>query len=168
MSTINRQLRLKTRPEGLVQRANFDLVEQPLDELQDGEVLVRTLYISMDPTNRVWMRDIPQYMPPVAIGEVMRGFGLGRVVKSRSSRYSEGDLVQGLIGWQDYLVINDSAKGYVRLPADPGIPLPTLLGACGMSGVTAYYGMTDIATVKAGETLVVSAAAVVVENSKVR
>jgi len=159
MSTINRQLLLKTRPEGLVQRENFDLVEQPLGELKDGEVLVRTLYISMDPTNRVWMRDIPQYMPPVAIGEVMRGFGLGRVVKSRSPRYGEGDLVQGLIGWQDYLVMQDSAKGYVRLPADPGIPLPTLLGACGMSGVTAYYGMTDIAPVKAGETLVVSAAA---------
>jgi NADPH-dependent curcumin reductase CurA len=159
MSTINRQLRLKTRPEGLVQRENFDLVEQSLDELKDGEVQVRVLYISMDPTNRVWMRDIPQYMPPVAIGEVMRGLGIGRVVKSRSSRYSEGDLVQGITGWQDFLVFHDSAKGYVRLPADPGIPLPTLLGACGMSGVTAYYGMTDIAPVQAGETMVVSAAA---------
>jgi NADPH-dependent curcumin reductase CurA len=159
MTTINRQLRLKTRPEGLVQIENFDLVEQPLEELKDGEVLVRTLYISMDPTNRVWMRDIPQYMPPVAIGEVMRAFGLGRVVKSRSSRYSEGDLVQGLTGWQDYLTFHDSAKGFVRLPGDPGIPLPTLLGACGMSGITAYYGMTDIAPVKAGETMVVSAAA---------
>jgi NADPH-dependent curcumin reductase CurA len=159
MSTMNRQLRLKTRPEGLVQRENFDLVEQSLDELKDGEVQVRVLYISMDPTNRVWMRDIPQYMPPVAIGEVMRGLGIGRVVKSRSSRYSEGDLVQGITGWQDFLVFHDSAKGYVRLPADPGIPLPTLLGACGMSGVTAYYGMTDIAPVQAGETMVVSVAA---------
>jgi NADPH-dependent curcumin reductase CurA len=160
MSTINRRLCLKHRPEGMVKREDFDLVRQPLGELQDGEVLVRVLYISMDPTNRVWMRDIPQYMPPVAIGEVMRAGGIGRVVKSRSSHFNEGDLVQGLVGWQDYLVIHESAaKAYVRLPADPGIPLPTLLGACGTSGVTAYYGLTDIAPVDAGETLVVSAAA---------
>ena len=159
MPTSNRQLRLKTRPEGLVSRENFDLVEQPVPELKDGEVLLRTLYISMDPTNRVWMRDVPQYLPPVAIGEVMRALGLGRVVQSRSARYKEGDLVQGVIGWQDYLVLHDDAKGYVHLPADPGIPLPTLLGAAGMNGVTAYYGMTDIAPVQPGETLVVSAAA---------
>lgn len=159
MTLINRQLRLKTRPEGLVSRVDFDLVEHAVPELQAGEVLVRTLYLSMDPTNRVWMRDIPQYLPPVAIGEVMRALGLGRVVASRSSHYAEGDLVQGVTGWQDYLVLHEDAKGYVRLPADPGIPLPTLLGACGMSGVTAYYGLTDITPVQAGETLVVSAAA---------
>lgn len=159
MSLINRQLRLKTRPEGLVARDNFDLVETEVPELKDGEVLVRTLYLSMDPTNRVWMRDIPQYLPPVAIGETMRALGLGRVIASRSSHYAEGDLMQGLTGWQDYLVLHESAKGYVRLPANPGIPLPTLLGAAGMSGVTAYYGMTDIAPVQPGETLVVSAAA---------
>ncbi|AGG90306.1 putative NADP-dependent oxidoreductase [Rhodanobacter denitrificans] len=159
MPQLNRQLRLKTRPEGLVRREDFDLVEQPVPELKDGEVLVRVLYLSMDPTNRVWMRDIPQYLPPVAIGEVMRALGLGRVVQSRSAQYHEGDLVQGLTGWQDYLVLHESAKGYVRLPADPGIPLPTLLGAAGMSGVTAYYGLTEIVPVQAGETLVVSAAA---------
>ena len=159
MSYVNRQLRLKTRPEGLVKRDNFDLVEQAVPELKDGEVLVHVLYLSMDPTNRVWMRDIPQYLPPVAIGEVMRALGLGRVVQSRSTQYQVGDLVQGITGWQDYLVLHESAKGYVRLPADPGIPLPTLLGACGMSGVTAYYGLTDIAPVQPGETLVVSAAA---------
>ena len=89
----------------------------------------------------------------------MRALGLGRVVQWRSSQYHEGDLVQGITGWQDYLVLHEDAKGYVRLPADPGIPLPTLLGACGMSGVTAYYGLTDIAPVQPGETLVVSAAA---------
>jgi NADPH-dependent curcumin reductase CurA len=159
MPLINRQLRLKTRPEGLVSRDDFDLVEQAVPDLQDGEVLVRVLYLSMDPTNRVWMRDIPQYLPPVAIGEVMRALGLGRVVQSRSAHYAEGDLVQGVTGWQDYLLLHEDAKGYVRLPADPGIPLPTLLGAAGMSGVTAYYGLTDIAPVQAGETLVVSAAA---------
>ncbi len=160
MSIINRELRLKHRPEGMVRREDFDLVRTPLRDLSDGEVLVRVLYISMDPTNRVWMRDIPQYMPPVAIGEVMRAGGIGRVVQSRSSQFAEGDLVQGFVGWQDYFVIHESAaNAYLRLPADPGIPLPTLLGACGTSGVTAYYGLTDIAPVEAGETLVVSAAA---------
>ena len=160
MSTINRQLRLKHRPEGLVRREDFDLIREPLGELKDGDILVRVLYISMDPTNRVWMRDIPQYMPPVAIGEVMRAIGIGRVVKTRSAQFDEGDLVHGLVGWQDYLVIHDSAaSSYVRLPAEPGMPLPRLLGACGTSGVTAYYGLTDISPVQAGETLVVSAAA---------
>jgi NADPH-dependent curcumin reductase CurA len=160
MSTINRQLRLKHRPEGLVRREDFDLIREPLGELKDGEILLRVLYISMDPTNRVWMRDIPQYMPPVAIGEVMRAGGIGRVVKTRSAQFNEGDLVHGLVGWQDYLVIHDSAaSSYVRLPAEPGMPLPRLLGACGTSGVTAYYGLTDISPVEAGETLVVSAAA---------
>src|ERR1700692_2283435 len=160
MSTINRRLCLKHRPEGMVKREDFELSSQALGELGEGEVLVRVLYISMDPTNRVWMRDIPQYMPPVAIGEVMRAVGIGRVVESRSSDFNECDLIQGWVGWQDYLVIHESAaNAYVRLPADPGIPLPTLLGACGMSGVTAYYGLTDIAPVEAGEKLVGSAAA---------
>jgi NADPH-dependent curcumin reductase CurA len=160
MSPINRQLCLKHRPEGLVKREDFDLVRQPVRELQAGEALVRVLYISMDPTNRLWMRDIPQYMPPVAIGEVMRAGGIGRVVRSRSAHFNEGDLVHGLVGWQDYLVIQESAAaGYLRLPADSGVPLPRLLGACGTSGVTAYYGLTDIAPVEVGQTLVVSAAA---------
>jgi NADPH-dependent curcumin reductase CurA len=160
MSLINRQLRLKSLPEGLVKRGDFDLQQQPVPELKDGEFLVRVLYLSMDPTNRVWMSDIPQYMPPVAIGEVMRALGLGRVVASKSPHYAEGDLVQGLMNWQDYAVIEDRRrKDYVKLPPQLSVPLPTLLGACGMSGVTAYYGLTDIAPVQPGETLVVSAAA---------
>jgi NADPH-dependent curcumin reductase CurA len=160
MSLINRQLHLKTRPEGLVKREDFDLQEHQVPALKDGEFLVRVLYLSMDPTNRVWMSDIPQYMPPVAIGEVMRALGLGRVIASKSPHYAEGDLVQGLLGWQDYAVIDDRRrKDYVKLPAKAPVPLPTLLGACGFSGLTAYYGLTEIAPVQAGETLVVSAAA---------
>ncbi len=160
MSFVNRQLRLKSRPEGLVRQDNFELHEQPTAELAEGQALVRVLYLSMDPTNRVWMSDIPQYMPPVAIGEVMRGLGLGRVVASRSAQYAVGDLVQGLVGWQDYAVVDDKrAKDWVKLPPKPPVPLPTLLGACGFSGITAYYGLTEIAPVQPGETLVVSAAA---------
>ena len=160
MATINRQLRLKHRPEGLVSPEDFDLVQEPLPELAEGQALVRVLYLSMDPTNRVWMKDVPQYMPPVKIGETMRGLGIGRVVASRSPTFAEGDLVQGLVGWQDYAVINDArARDWLTLPATPPVALPTLLGACGMSGITAYYGLTDIAPVQPGETLVVSAAA---------
>ncbi|TEU41877.1 NADP-dependent oxidoreductase, partial [Burkholderia cepacia] len=161
MSTpVNRQLLLKTRPEGRVGREHFSLVEAPVPALADGEVLVRVLYLSMDPTNRVWMSDVPQYLPPVAIGEVMRALGIGRVVASRNAGFAEGDLVQGLVGWQDYAVVPaDQAAQLVKLPAQSGLLLPTLLGACGMSGLTAYYGLTDIAPVQPGETLVVSAAA---------
>ncbi|MHA6205364.1 NADP-dependent oxidoreductase [Dyella soli] len=160
MSLVNRQLLLRTRPEGLVRQENFELREQPAPALADGQALVRVLYLSMDPTNRVWMSDVPQYMPPVAIGEVMRSLGLGRVVASKSSRYAVGDLVQGLVGWQDYAVLDDArAKDWVKLPPKPPVALPTLLGACGFSGITAYYGLTEIAPVQSGETLVVSAAA---------
>ncbi|RDS98291.1 NADP-dependent oxidoreductase, partial [Burkholderia contaminans] len=156
MSTpVNRQLLLKTRPEGRVGREHFSLVETPVPALADGEVLVRVLYLSMDPTNRVWMSDVPQYLPPVAIDEVMRALGIGRVVASRNAGFAEGDLVQGLVGWQDYAVVPaEQAAQLVKLPAQSGLPLPTLLGACGMSGLTAYYGLTDIAPVQPGETLV--------------
>lgn len=157
--TVNRQLRLKARPEARVGAEHFSLVETPLPELQAGELLVRVLYLSMDPTNRVWMSDIPQYLPPVAIGETMRALGIGRVVASRAEKFAVGDLVQGLVGWQDYAhVTAEDAPKLLKLP-ELGLPLPTLLGACGMSGLTAYYGLTDIAPVQPGETLVVSAAA---------
>lgn len=160
MTMTNRQLRLKTRPEGLVKRDDFDLVETPVPELAEGEVLVRVAYLSMDPTNRVWMRDIPQYMPPVAIGDVMRAGGIGHVVASKAATFTEGDIVQGLLGWQTHALLSgDAVRDLVRLPANTGLPLPTLLGACGLSGMTAYYGLTDIAPVQPGETIVISAAA---------
>ncbi|WP_369163649.1 NADP-dependent oxidoreductase [Burkholderia pseudomallei] len=161
MSTpVNRQLRLKARPDGRVGHEHFTLAEAPLPALGPGEMLVRVLYLSMDPTNRVWMSDIPQYLPPVAIGDVMRALGIGRVVASNAPGFAEGDLVQGLVGWQDYAHVRaDEIAQYTKLPAALGLPLPRLLGACGMSGLTAYYGLTEIAPVQPGETLVVSAAA---------
>ncbi|WP_183163265.1 NADP-dependent oxidoreductase [Burkholderia pseudomallei] len=161
MSTpVNRQLRLKARPDGRVGHEHFTLAEAPLPALGPGEMLVRVLYLSMDPTNRVWMSDIPQYLLPVAIGDVMRALGIGRVVASNAPGFAEGDLVQGLVGWQDYAHVRaDEIAQYTKLPAALGLPLPRLLGACGMSGLTAYYGLTEIAPVQPGETLVVSAAA---------
>ncbi|MWA35784.1 NADP-dependent oxidoreductase, partial [Burkholderia pseudomallei] len=126
MSTpVNRQLRLKARPDGRVGHEHFTLAEAPLPPLGPGEMLVRVLYLSMDPTNRVWMSDIPQYLPPVAIGDVMRALGIGRVVASNAPGFAEGDLVQGLVGWQDYAHVRaDEIAQYTRLPAALGLPLP--------------------------------------------
>lgn len=158
MSEVNRRLLLKSRPEGLVRNSDFELVEEPLPEIGEGEALIRTTWLSLDPTNRVWMTDAPGYLPPVQIGEVMRSGGLGRVVASRSPRYEEGQLVNGFTGWQDYVVASDSLP-FTPLPAIPGVPDSAFLGALGMTGLTAYFGVTDVARVAEGDTVVISAAA---------
>lgn len=156
---VNRQFRLKTRPTGRIERSNFDFVEQPIPEPGPGEALVRVLYLSLDPTNRIWMSDMDQYMPPVAIGEVMRGGGVGVVVKSNSARYKEGDRVSGLTGWQDYCIADEGMRAMSVLPKDLPVDLPVMLGACGMTGLTAYFGLLELGRPKPGETVVVSAAA---------
>jgi NADPH-dependent curcumin reductase CurA len=157
---INRQFKLKTRPTGRVNDSNFDFVEVPVPPLQKEQALVRNLYLSLDPTNRVWMTDVPQYMPPVGIGEVMRGGGIGQVIESKNSKYKVGDLVSGLIGWQDYLLITGNEKMAPQvLPKGLPIPLTAMLGPCGTTGLTAYFGLLEIGQPKSGETVVVSAAA---------
>lgn len=156
---VNRQFRLKTRPTGRIETGNFDFVDNPIPEIGAGQALVRVLYLSLDPTNRIWMSDMDQYMPPVEIGAVMRGGGIGRVVKSNSSRYKEGDLVSGLTGWQDYCVADEGENAMGVLPAGLPIPLPTMLGACGMTGLTAYFGLLELGKPQPGETVLVSAAA---------
>ena len=158
MSETNRRLLLKTRPEGRVKNSDFDLVEEAVPEISDGEALIRTTWISLDPTNRVWMADQPGYLPPVAIGEVMRSGGLGRVVASKSPNYEVGQLVNGFTGWQEYVVASDSLP-FTPLPDDLGVPESAFLGALGMTGLTAYFGITDVAKVEEGDTVVISAAA---------
>lgn len=157
---INRQFKLKVRPTGRVGDSNFDFVEEKVPQLQKDQALVRNLYLSLDPTNRIWMTDVPQYMPPVGIGEVMRGGGIGQVVESKNSKYKVGDMVSGLVGWQDYLIINGNEKMPPQvLPKGLPIPLTAMLGPCGTTGLTAYFGLLEIGEPKAGETVVVSAAA---------
>jgi len=156
---INRQFRLKTRPTGRIEKSNFDFVEESVPEPGPGEALVRVLYLSLDPTNRIWMSDMDQYMPPVGIGEVMRGGGVGVVVKSNSARYKEGDHVSGLTGWQDYCIADEGLRAMSVLPKGLPVDLPVMLGACGMTGLTAYFGLLDLGRPKPGETVVVSAAA---------
>ncbi|WP_421862111.1 NADP-dependent oxidoreductase [Parvibaculum sp.] len=156
---LNRQFRLKTRPTGRIEKSNFDFVEEPMPEPGPGEALVRVLYLSLDPTNRIWMSDMDQYMPPVEIGEVMRGGGVGIVVKSNSSRYKEGDHVSGLTGWQDYCIADEGMRAMSVLPTGLPVDLPVMLGACGMTGLTAYFGLLELGRPKPGDTVLVSAAA---------
>jgi NADPH-dependent curcumin reductase CurA len=156
---INRQFRLRSRPTERIEASNFDFVDSTIPTPGPKEALVRVLYLSLDPTNRVWMSDREQYMPPVQLGEVMRGGGIGVVVESNSSWYKAGDRVVGVTGWQDYCLADESARAMRVLPPELPVPLPTMLGACGMTGLTAYFGLLDLGRPKAGETVVVSAAA---------
>jgi NADPH-dependent curcumin reductase len=157
---VNRQFRLKTRPVGRIKLSDFDYIEAPIPVPEDGEAVVRNLYLSIDPTNRIWMSDMDQYMPPVEIGAVMRGGGIGQVVSSKSPRLHEGDLVTGLVNWQDYSVARPSDAMPLRtLPKGLPLPLPTMLAACGMTGLTAYFGLLELGKPKSGDTVVVSAAA---------
>ncbi len=157
---INRQFRLAARPVGLVKESDFEYREEPIPSLKDGEVLVRTIYLSLDPTNRIWMSDMDQYMPPVEIGSVMRGGIIGVVEESKNQNFKQGDLVSGMLGWQDYaLVCSDNVSSLMRLPNPLLAPLTAFMGPLGATGWTAYFGLLDIGQPKAGETVVVSAAA---------
>jgi NADPH-dependent curcumin reductase CurA len=155
---VNRQWLLKSRPTGMVERSNFELQEARAAAPGDGEFLVRNLYLSLDPAMRTWMVDQPSYVPPVGLGEVMRGACVGRVVESRKEGYGEGDMVLGIFGWQDYAVSDGGGPLPVnKLP--PGVP-PTLpLGVLGITSLTAYFGLKEIAKPKEGETVAVSGAA---------
>lgn len=141
----------------MVEATHFRWVEEPVPAPGDGEVLVRNLYLSADPTQRGWMaRDT--YLPAVKLGEVMRSFGLGRVEISRSAAFTKGDLVMGLLGWQDYAVVTPGeASRLSRVP--PGVPLPLAMSALGLTGLTAYFGLLDVGRPAPGETVVVSGAA---------
>ena len=153
---INRQWRLAARPQGLIKDSDFEWVEEPVRSLGDGEILVRNIYLSLDPANRGWMREAPSYVEPVAIGEVMRGLAIGVVEASCNARFSEGDIVSGTLGWQDYAISDGS--GLRLIPPGP-LPLTAHLGLLGIVGLTAYFGLLDIGRPEPGETLVVSGAA---------
>jgi NADPH-dependent curcumin reductase len=157
MSTLhNRQFKLTSRPVGMVKRGDFEFVATPAADPGPGEALVKVLYLSLDPAMRGWMNEGRSYVPPVGLGEVMRAGGVGRVVASNDSSLAAGDTVVGGTGVQDYAVVK--AKELTKV--DPRLaPLPRYLGALGMPGLTAYFGLLDIGQPKEGETVVVSAAA---------
>lgn len=158
MTRINRQWRLARRPTGDIGPGDLELVETPVRALAPGEVLVRNVYLSLDPTNRIWMSDMDQYLPPVEIGAVMRGGTLGVVEDSLDPDVPVGAVVlTGLAGWQDYEIC---PQGVARVvPQLPGLPLTAYMSVLGATGLTAYFGLLDIGQPKPGETVVVSAAA---------
>ncbi|MBW2513079.1 MAG: NADP-dependent oxidoreductase [Deltaproteobacteria bacterium] len=154
---MNQQWRLVSRPVGLIKESDFQWTEETLPVPGDGELLIRIIYLSLDPAIRGWVNDVKSYMPPVALGEVMRGIALGVVEQSRHPKFKTGDLVQGLLGWQTHAL--SDGMGLARLPRE-GVPdLTAYLGLLSMVGPTAYFGLLDVGKPRAGDTLVVSAAA---------
>ncbi|KYC40771.1 NADP-dependent oxidoreductase [Scytonema hofmannii PCC 7110] len=154
---VNRQWCLATRPVGAIAESNFEWKQELVPSLEEGQILVRNIYLSLDPTNRGWLNEGENYLPPVAIGEVMRGFGIGIVEQSRNTNFPEGTLVQGFLGWQDYAIADGTDLN--QFQKDPFVPLTAYLGLFGFIGMTAYFGLLDIGKPKAGEMLVVSGAA---------
>ncbi len=158
MSLINKQFVLASRPEGAPSASNFRLREVPVPELQDGQLLVRHHYLSLDPYMRGRMNETKSYAQPQALNEVMVGGTVGEVTASRHSKFKVGDNVVGMGGWQEYSVIDATQSGMLRKVDAQRIPLSAYLGAVGMPGVTAWYGLTRICAPKVGATVVVSAA----------
>ena len=152
----NQQWRLKERPDGLFKESDFEWREEEVPELENGQILLRVVYLSLDPTQRVWAK-ADSYLPKVELGAVMRSSGLGVVEASKNPKFAEGDIVSGMTGWQTYTV--SDGKGFQKLPREPGMPLDAYMGPLGMTGITAYYGLLDVGKPKEGETLVVSGAA---------
>ena len=154
MSERNRQWLLRARPVGMVKESDFQRSEAPVSAPGPGEVLVRNLYLAFEPAMRGWMEDRESYIPPVGLGEVMRGMTVGEVVASQRDGFAAGDLVSGMGGWQDYWT---AGAGLQKLP--PGVDPTLALSVFGATGLTAYFGMEDIGRPRAGETVVVSGAA---------
>ncbi|MDD5564221.1 MAG: NADP-dependent oxidoreductase [Thermoanaerobaculaceae bacterium] len=156
MAKVNRQITLAARPVGFPKVSDFHLVYSPVPSPGEGEVLVRSVYLSLDPYMRGRMNAAESYARPVAIGEVMTGGAVASVVESRHADFFAGDFVEGMLGWQEYAI----AHGRELRKIDPGLaPVSTALGVLGMPGLTAYFGLLDICDPQPGETVVVSGAA---------
>jgi NADPH-dependent curcumin reductase len=155
-AAVNHQVRLAARPVGLPKASDWEYTEEPVPEPGDGEVLIKILYLSLDPAMRGWMNDAKSYIAPVGIGETMRAGGAGEVLVSNHPDFAPGDHVTGMLGVQEYAV----AHGNAVTKLDTSLaPLPVYLGTLGMPGMTAYFGLLDIGKPREGETVVVSGAA---------
>ena len=156
MPLTNHQFRLAARPDGMPKRSDWNYTEEPVRDPGPGQVLVKMLYISLDPAMRGWMNEGKSYIAPVGIGEVMRAGAVGRVVASQNPGFAVGDHVFGMFGVQEYALSN--GKGVTKV--DPSWRrLPVYLGTLGMPGLTAYFGLLDVGAPKPGDTVVVSGAA---------
>jgi NADPH-dependent curcumin reductase len=154
----NKQIHLDNRPMGEATASNFKLVQTQTPALQPGQVLVRHHYMSLDPYMRGRMNDGKSYAQPQPLGQTMGGGTVGEVVESQSDKFAVGDKVVGMGGWQEYSVVDAGQIGMLRKVDTTHVPLSAYLGAVGMPGVTAWYGLVKIIAPKAGETVVVSAA----------
>lgn len=153
---MNKQIRLAKRPTGLPAADTWQLDETPIPEPEDGQVLIKQMYISLDPAMRGWLRDVRSYIPPVQIGDVMRAGSVGKVITSNNPDIPEGTYLSGNGGVQQYAVTD--GRGWY--PVDPSlVPLPTYIGTLGMPGMTAYFGLLDVGEFKEGDTVLVSGAA---------
>ena len=154
---LNRQVRLKLRPNGIPQANHFEIVESAMPDIADRQFLVRNTYLSVEPAMRGWVAATANYSTPVGIGEVMRAFSAGEVVASRHPGYAEGERVMGMLGWQDYAV--SDGDSVTRRVKETDLPLSLSLGILGLNGVTAYFGLLDLGQPRPGDTVVVSTAA---------
>lgn len=155
----NRQWRLACRPQGMVKESDFAYHEAEVPRLEDGQFLIRNLYLAFEPAMRGWIEDQKSYLPPVQIGEVMRSLSVGQVIESRNPKFRPGECVHGSFGWQEY-VAADERGGLLsptKIPREASLTWP--LGVLGVTGLTAYFGILDVGRPKNGETCVVSGAA---------
>jgi NADPH-dependent curcumin reductase len=153
----NRRLVLAQRPSGLVDGDTTRMETEQLPDLEDGEALVKVRYLSIDPTIRTWMDDVPSYLPPIQIGEVVRSGGVGEVIESRSDAYQPGQLLFGMTGWQEYVITDNAERAMQVLP--DGVSPGVAIGILGVTGMTAYFGLIDVGQIKNGDVVVVSGAA---------
>ena len=156
MSLVNRQIVLRARPVGFPQPSDFEMISTSVPSIGEGQLLLQTLWLSVDPYMRGRMSDAKSYADPVKLGEVMVGGTVSRVIESQAAGFAVGDIVTGGSGWQEYAVAHPKTLRKV----DPALaPVSTALGVLGMPGLTAYFGLLDVCAPKAGETVVVSGAA---------
>jgi NADPH-dependent curcumin reductase CurA len=159
MNLTNHQFRLAARPQGMPKHSDWNYVEEPVRDPGPGEVLVKTLYLSLDPAMRGWMNEGRSYIAPVGIGDVMRAGGAGRVIASNNPGFAVGDYVTGTLGAQEYALFG-AEQAKVLTKVDPKlVPLPVYVGALGVTGLTAYFGLLEVGQPKVGDTVVVSGAA---------
>jgi len=156
--TMNHQILLVSRPVGDIKDSDFKMQETPVPEPGDNQILVKNLYLSLDPAMRGWMSEGDSYIEPVKLGDVMRGGAVGQVVASNHPGYAVGDKTFGMGGWQEYVVMGPDMLPN-KLPAEVPLPLTNFLSVLGITGLTAYFGLLDVANPKVGETVVVSTAA---------
>lgn len=157
-TTINRKWLLAKRPVGAVTDADFELVEGSIPETNDGDVLIRNLYFGYDASQRIWLTEDGGYMPPVQIGEPILSMGIGQVVESKNPDYKPGDIVEGFTNWQEYSIARADGPMPLRHLPQADYPLSWNLGAFGVGGLTAYFGVTDGLKVQKEDTVVISAA----------